>query len=91
MDGVPIRYVRSTYLGEDETCFHLFEAESAQQVADLRADSRLQARLDELADKSTDGTLTEDERSEYDTYVRALDFIAVLQSKARASIGRATS
>ena len=33
MDGVPIRYVRSTYLGEDETCFHLFEAESAQEVA----------------------------------------------------------
>jgi hypothetical protein len=32
-DGVPIRYVRSTYLDEDETCFHLFEAESAQQVA----------------------------------------------------------
>ena len=32
-DGVPIRYVRSTYLGEDETCFHLFEAESAQEVA----------------------------------------------------------
>jgi Protein of unknown function (DUF4242) len=32
-DGVPIRYVRSTYLDEDETCFHLFEAESAQEVA----------------------------------------------------------
>ena len=32
-DGVPIRYVRTTYLDEDETCFHLFEAESAQQVA----------------------------------------------------------
>ena len=31
--GVPIRYVRTTYLDEDETCFHLFEAESAQQVA----------------------------------------------------------
>jgi len=25
--GVPIRYVRTTYLEEDETCFHLFEAE----------------------------------------------------------------
>jgi hypothetical protein len=32
-DGVPIRYVRTTYLDEDETCFHLFEAESAQEVA----------------------------------------------------------
>jgi hypothetical protein len=32
-DGVPIRYVRTTYLDEDETCFHLFEADSAQEVA----------------------------------------------------------
>jgi hypothetical protein len=24
--GVPIRYVRTTFLPEDETCFHLFEA-----------------------------------------------------------------
>jgi hypothetical protein len=32
-DGVPIRYVRTTYLDEDETCFHLFEAESAEEVA----------------------------------------------------------
>jgi hypothetical protein len=32
-DGVPIHYVRTTYLDEDETCFHLFEAESAHEVA----------------------------------------------------------
>ena len=32
-DGVPIRYVRTTYLDEDETCFHLFDAESADEVA----------------------------------------------------------
>jgi hypothetical protein len=25
-EGVPIRYVRTTYLPDDETCFHLFEA-----------------------------------------------------------------
>jgi hypothetical protein len=24
-EGVPIRYVRTTYLPDDETCFHLFE------------------------------------------------------------------
>ena len=32
-DSVSIRYVRTTYLDEDDTCFHLFEAESAQEVA----------------------------------------------------------
>jgi hypothetical protein len=25
-EGVPIRYVRTTYLPDDETCLHLFEA-----------------------------------------------------------------
>ena len=31
-DGVPIRYVRTTYLPDDETCFHVFEAASADVV-----------------------------------------------------------
>ena len=31
-EGVPIRYVRTTYLPDDETCFHLFEAASAEVV-----------------------------------------------------------
>ena len=30
--GVPIRYVRTTYLPDDETCFHVFEAASAEAV-----------------------------------------------------------
>ena len=65
--------------------------ESAQQVVGLRADSQLQSRLDELAEKSTEGTLSDDERTEYETYVRALDFIAVLQNKARAALRQAGS
>jgi hypothetical protein len=30
--GVPIRYIRTTFLPDDETCFHLFEASSAEVV-----------------------------------------------------------
>jgi hypothetical protein len=30
--GVPIRYIRTTFLPDDETCFHLFEATSAEVV-----------------------------------------------------------
>jgi hypothetical protein len=60
--------------------------ESAQQIVEVRADANLQTRIDELADKSTSGTLSPDERTEYETYVRALDFIAILQVKARESL-----
>lgn len=31
-EGAAIRYVRTTYLPDDETCFHLFEANSADAV-----------------------------------------------------------
>lgn len=33
-EGVPIRYVRTTFLPDDETCFHLFEAASAEIVVE---------------------------------------------------------
>ena len=52
--------------------------------ADLRADPLVQQRVDELADRCNEGTLTEDERAEYEAYVSAATLIAVLQSKARA-------
>jgi hypothetical protein len=29
---IPVTYVRSIHVPEDETCFHLFEAESAEVV-----------------------------------------------------------
>jgi hypothetical protein len=34
-EGVPIRYVRTTFLPGDETCFHLVEASSSQVVTEL--------------------------------------------------------
>ena len=55
----------------------------ARELVNLRADPAMQERLDELADKSTEGTLTDDEREEYETYVHAIDFIAILQAQAR--------
>jgi len=33
-EGVPIRYVRTTYLPDDEMCFHLLEAASAEVVVE---------------------------------------------------------
>ena len=34
-EQVSIRYVRSTFLPDDETCFHLFHASSPAAVAEL--------------------------------------------------------
>jgi hypothetical protein len=31
-DGIAVRHVRAIYVPEDETCFHLFEAPSAEVV-----------------------------------------------------------
>lgn len=57
--------------------------EVAQRVAQLRASESVQSRIEELAAKSTEGTLSNQEREEYEVYVSAGTFIAVLQSKAR--------
>jgi len=31
-EGLPIRYIRTTYLPDDETCFHHFEADTPDAV-----------------------------------------------------------
>jgi uncharacterized protein DUF4242 len=33
-DGGNVRYVRTTFLREDETCFHVFEARSREAVVE---------------------------------------------------------
>lgn len=58
--------------------------EVAQQLVALQVDPAVQARFEELADKCTEDQLSADERTEYETYVRALEFIAVLQAQARS-------
>ncbi|HRI63687.1 MAG TPA: hypothetical protein PK156_05600 [Polyangium sp.] len=59
----------------------LTDIEEGRVVDD--ADEDTQARIDELADKCTEGTLTATERSEYESYVAAIDLVTILQAKAR--------
>jgi hypothetical protein len=63
----------------------------ARRIAALRASPQVQETLDDLAEKSTEGTLTDDERDKYETYIRAINFIGVLQAKARNVIAEASS
>ena len=60
--------------------------DDAEQIAEFRADPELQARIEELASKSTEGQLTEAEKAEYAGYVRANKFVAILQRQARQLI-----
>ena len=63
-------------------------SEGARKLVELRADAGTQQRVDELADKCTEGLLTPEEKEEYDAYVRLSTFIAILQAKARARLAR---
>ena len=58
----------------------------AERIVGLRASPALQERIDELADKCTEGLLTPDEREEYESYVEAVGYISILQAKARAML-----
>lgn len=62
----------------------------ADAVLNFRPDPALQARIEELAAKSTEGELTAQERAEYEGYVRANKFIAILQRQARQMVGTTT-
>lgn len=60
-----------------------FDGESARRVTEYRIDASVQARVDALAEKASEGLLTPDERAEYEAYINADDFIAILKLKAR--------
>jgi hypothetical protein len=60
--------------------------EVARWLVGLRADCDLQTRIDELADKNTDGIISEAELAEYDEYLSASEVIGVLQAKARLAL-----
>jgi hypothetical protein len=66
-----------------EPVTHCFTPAVAKRIAELRADPITQARIDELAAKCNEGTLTEAEQREYGAYIEAIDLIGILQAKVR--------
>jgi hypothetical protein len=59
------------------------DRQSAEALLRLRADREMQGRIEELADKCTEGRLTSEERDEYEALIRVGNFVAILQAKAR--------
>jgi hypothetical protein len=60
-----------------------FTVDQARGIVDYRGDASLQERIAGLAAKANEGELDLDERAEYEGYVRANKFVAILQAKAR--------
>ena len=62
--------------------------EAARKLIGLKADRKAQAHVAALARKCNEGELSAEERAEYETYVMAGEFIAILQAKARLRLAR---
>lgn len=66
-----------------------FTPEVARRIVALKADAEMQERIDELAAKSNEGILTDEERAEYKNYVDVIDLISVLQAKSQRVLNAA--
>lgn len=64
-----------------------FTPELAKHFAELpEPNPEFQERLDELADKANEGTLSPVEAKEYDKYIEYMDFVALMRLKARSRV-----
>ena len=67
-----------------------FTPELAKHFVTTRPKAELQSRIDELAKKASDGELSESERSEYETYVEAMDVVALMRVKSMQKVNGKT-
>jgi hypothetical protein len=66
----------------------ILTSDQARRLVQYRGDEALRNRIDELAEKSNEGLLSPAEQAEYEGYVRANKFIAILQAKAQRLLSR---
>jgi hypothetical protein len=66
--------------------FAILTPEQTRQLADLQADEQLAVRVSILADKANEGELSDAERAEYEGYIEANDWLAILQAEARVHL-----
>lgn len=65
--------------------------ESAQSILELKFDQPAVTRMNALAEKNRADTLSDDERTELEKYLRVGQFLNLLQAKARVSLHKAVS
>ena len=64
--------------------------DAASKLRELRVTDELQDQLDTWATQNSAGDLNADDRQQYEAILRALNFVAVLQAKARLISGDST-
>jgi len=64
--------------------------ETARLFADLKAPSSLQSRVNHLAAKCNAGELTDEERADYENYVRVGNLFALIKARAKRVIADST-
>jgi hypothetical protein len=70
----------------DEMLEPLVEAlttDSARVLSQIQAKPSVQARVDQLAAKCNEGELSQQERDEYEEYVRVGNLLALIKAKAK--------
>lgn len=64
--------------------------ESARRLLSLKADRKLQKRVEVLSEGQRSGKLSPEEQAEYSRYVSYSTFVAILKSKARQRLADST-
>ena len=65
--------------------------EAARSLLNVRADASAQARVAELAEKCNTGTISDDERDEYEMYIWAGKIVALFQAQAKVLLAKDVS
>ena len=60
--------------------------EVARKLVELRFNAKTQTHINKLARQCNEGQLSARELREYEVYVNTIDFIALLQAKARSML-----
>lgn len=66
--------------------FDLLTPDQALKIVAYHADEALQHRIEWLSERSNEGTLSDEERAEYQGYARANQFLSVLCAGVRRKL-----